>query len=798
MILNTELEHKGDLFPSKIISYSQDVDSILFHTDNNVLLKVTVLRDSLVRFRFTAKGYFSNDFSYAIDKTQSHGFNVLKVTENKDSYKIQTSKIFVVIKKVDCRVGIYELNGDVILEDEIGFHWEECYEYGGNIVKMTKASQAGESFYGLGDKATHLNLKGKRLSNWATDQYAFQKDQEPLYKVVPFYIGLQNEKAYGIFFDNSFHSHFDFCNERKNITSFWADGGEMNYYFIYGPKMADVVTTYTHLTGKPEMPPLWALGYHQCKWSYFPESKVKEVTNKFRELQIPCDAIYLDIDYMEGFRCFTWSKEYFPDPKRMVAELAKDGFKTVVIIDPGIKIDKGYFVYDEALSKDYFCKRADGPYMKGKVWPGDCNFPDYTNPTVREWWAGLFKELISEVGVKGVWNDMNEPAVMDVPGKTFPMDVRHDYDGNPCSHRKAHNIYGTQMARATYEGVKRFAYPKRPFIITRSAYSGAQRYSSSWTGDNIATWEHLWIANIQMQRMSLSGMGFTGSDIGGFAEQPSAELYTRWIQLGVFHPFCRTHSSGHHGEQEPWSFGTEVVDITRKFVELRYQLLPYLYTMFWNYVNDGVPMLKPLVYYDQADIQTHYRTDEFLFGNQMLICPILEPNAQGRRMYLPKGNWINYWTNEVLEGSREFWVATDYDQIPIFIKEGAIIPKYPIQQHVGQIENPNLTLQIYYKFGKETSVVYEDAHDGYDYNKGRYSYKTFKLTGKQNELIILQHIEGLFETQYETVKIDLKSLPFNVASIEIDKEKFEFEQVNFKNNTFDIPKDFTEIHIIGS
>jgi alpha-glucosidase len=507
MIINTELEYKGDLFPSKIVSYTQEVDSIFFHTDNNVILQVTVLRDSMVRFRFTTKGYFSNDFSYAIDKSQSHGYNALEVTEEKDHFKIKTSKVSVIVQKHDLRVGIYDLEGKTILEDEIGFHWEENYEYGGNIVKMSKVSRDGESFYGLGDKATHLNLKGKRLENWATDQYAFAKDQEPLYKVVPFYIGLHDDVSYGIFFDNTFRSFFDFAHERKNVTSFWADGGEMNYYFIYGPKMSDVVKTYTHLTGKPELPPLWTLGYHQCKWSYYPESKVKEVTNKFRELQIPCDAIYLDIDYMEGFRCFTWSKEYFPDPKRMVAELAKDGFKTVVIIDPGIKIDKDYWVYKEGLEKDYFCKRADGPYMKGKVWPGDCNFPDYTNPEVREWWAGLFKELVSEIGVKGVWNDMNEPAVMEVSTKTFPLDVRHNYDGNNCSHRKAHNVYGTQMARATYEGVKRFAYPKRPFVITRSAYSGAQRYTSSWTGDNIATWEHLWIANVQMQRMSISGMG---------------------------------------------------------------------------------------------------------------------------------------------------------------------------------------------------------------------------------------------------------------------------------------------------
>lgn len=799
MITNTELDHKGDQFPSKIVSFEKDADSIYFHTNNNVILKMTILRDSLIRFRYTTKGYFSNDFSYAIDKSQSHGYNQLEVVEESHYYLIKTSKVFCKINKKDLKVSIHDIDGFTILEDEIGFHWEECYEHGGNIVKMSKVSKDGESFYGLGDKASHLNLKGKRVENWAMDQYAFHKDQEPLYKVVPFYIGLHHNKAYGVFFDNTFRTYFDFCHERRNVTSFWAEGGEMNYYFFYGPKMSDVVINYTHLTGKPELPPMWTLGYHQCKWSYYPESKVKEITSKFRELKIPCDAIYLDIDYMEGFRCFTWSKEYFPEPKRMVAELAKDGFKTVVIIDPGIKIDKDYWVYQEALEKGYFCKRADGPYMKGKVWPGECNFPDYTNPEVREWWAGLFKELVSEIGVKGVWNDMNEPAVMEVPGKTFPNDVRHDYDGNPCSHRKAHNIYGTQMARATYEGVKRFAYPKRPFVITRSAYSGAQRYTSSWTGDNVASWEHLWIANIQMQRMSISGMGFTGSDIGGFAEQPSGELYARWIQLGVFHPFCRTHSSGDHGEQEPWSFGEEVIDITRKFVELRYQLLPYLYTMFWQYVNEGTPMLKPLVYFDQDDFHTHYRTDEFIFGNQILVCPILEPNAQGRRMYLPKGNWYNFWTNEFIEGKKELWIKTTFDQIPIFIKEGAIIPKYPVQQYVGELQFDELVLDVYYKLGKEKSTVYEDAQDGYDYNKGRFSLRTFTLNGKEKELIIQQHTEGTFETQYSKFKINLNGLPFKVKKIELDNEKISLDQVRLNgDNSLIIGKDFTELHLFGS
>ncbi len=798
MITNTSLEYKGDLYPSKIVSYEHEGDSIFFNTDNKVILKVTVLRDSLIRFRFTTKGYFSNDFSYAIDKSQLHGYNFLELTEEETYFQIRTSKVKCKIQKADLRVWIYDLNDFLILEDELGFHWEESYEYGGNIVKMSKSSKDGECFYGLGDKATQMNLKGKRVENFATDQYAYQKEQDPLYKVVPFYIGLHNKQSYGIFFDNTFRTFFDFCQERRNVTSYWAEGGEMNYYFIYGPQMQDVVTTYTDLTGKPELPPLWVLGYHQCKWSYYPESKVKEITSKFRELKIPCDAIYLDIDYMEGFRCFTWNKNYFPDPKRMVAELAEDGFKTVVIIDPGIKIDKDYWVYKEALEKDYFCKRADGPYMKGKVWPGECNFPDYTNPVVREWWAGLFKELVSEIGVKGVWNDMNEPAVMEVPNKTFPMDVRHFYDGNPCSHRKAHNIYGTQMARATYHGVKRFAYPKRPFVITRSAYSGAQRYTSSWTGDNVATWEHLWIANIQVQRMSISGMGFTGSDIGGFAEQPTGELYARWIQLGVFHPFCRTHSSGDHGNQEPWAFDEEVINITRKFVSLRYQLLPYLYTMFWQYIEEGLPMLKPLVYYDQEDTQTHYRNDEFIFGNQILVCPILEPNAVGRRMYIPRGEWYNYWTNELFVGGREIWVDTKFDEIPVFVKAGAIIPKYPVQQYVGELEFDELTLDVYYKNGKEQSGVYEDAQDGYDYKKGRYSHLSLRSIGKEKELIIQLHKEGKYDTPYSKYKINLIGLPFKVTEIEIDNERIEFDKISFESNNFLIvDKEFNELHIVG-
>ena len=800
MITNTELEIKGNQFPSNIIAYEKNVDTFHFFTANGVTLQVTVIRDSVIRFRYTTTGVFDKDFSYAITKYANKGYDILDIEETKTEYRITTEKLICSINKADAKVALYDANDKALInKDEIGFHWEESYQYGGNIVKMSKVSVKGESYYGLGDKPTHLNLKGKRFQNWVTDSYAYGKDTDPIYKAIPFFTGLSNGKSYGIFFDNTFRSYFDFAQERKDVMSFWAQGGEMNYYFIYGPEMNDVIANYTDLTGKPhQMPPMWSLGFHQCKWSYYPESKVKEVTSTFRKLQIPCDAIYLDIDYMEGFRCFTWNKEYFPDPKRMVKELSDDGFKTVAIIDPGIKIDMDYDVFKEGLENDYFCKRADGPYMKGKVWPGQCYFPDYTNPEVREWWSGLFKELIEDIGVRGVWNDMNEPAVMEVPNKTFPDDVRHDYDGNPCSHRKAHNIYGMQMARATYKGLKKFAYPKRPFVITRSAYSGTQRYTSSWTGDNVATWEHLWIANIQAQRMSMSGFSFAGSDIGGFAEQPDGELFARWIQLGIFHPFCRVHSSGDHGDQEPWAFGDEVTDIVRKFIEMRYQLLPYLYTAFWKYYSDGTPILKSLVMFDQADIQTHFRTDEFIFGDKMLVCPILEPNSKGRRMYIPKGDWYNFWNDELITGGKELWVNSDMDTMPIFIKAGAIIPKYPIQQYVDEKQMDQITLDLYYKLGKEKSFLFDDSHDGNDYRKGKYSFRTFKLSGKEKQLILQQHKSGRFDADYKTFKIHLHGLPFKISKIEVDNEEIDLKKVKPNgDNILIVDKDFNELHIIG-
>tara|TARA_R110000744_G_scaffold172960_6_gene291736 strand:- start:3522 stop:5924 length:2403 start_codon:yes stop_codon:yes gene_type:complete len=798
MITNTELEYKGNLYPNHIVEFSQDSDKIYFTTDNGVVLQITILRGSIIRFRYATNYNFEPDFSYGIDPDATMGYSKLEVVENDTEYIISTARLNILVDKKTLRTQISDLEGTIINEDELGFHWEENYEYGGNTVKLSKITQSGESFYGMGDKAMHSNLKGKRVENWVTDQFAFAKEQDPLYKAIPFYVGLNKGKAYGIYFDNSFRTGFDFSQERRNITNFWADGGEMNYYFIFGPDMSKVVSSYSSLTGTPELPPMWALGFHQSKWSYYPESNVKEIASDFRKHRIPCDAIYLDIDYMDGFRCFTWDKNHFPDPKRMISELEEDGFKTVVMIDPGIKVDRDYWIYNEALENDYFCKRGDGPLMHGKVWPGECNFPDFTNPAVREWWAELYKEFMSDLGVHAVWNDMNEPAVMEVPTKTAPLDTRHNYDGHPCTHRKAHNVYGMQMVRATYEGVKKYVYPKRPFVITRAAFAGTQRYSSTWTGDNVATWEHLWIANVQVQRMCLSGYSFVGSDIGGFAEQPDGELFARWVQLGIFHPFCRVHSSGDHGDQEPWSFGSEITDIVRKYVELRYQLLPYLYTMFYKYTKENIPMVQSLVFFDQEDSQTHFRTDEFIFGEKILVCPIQEPNAQGRRMYIPRGDWYDFWTNEHVTGGKEKWVAAEIDMLPIFVKAGAIIPKYPVQQYVGEKKIEELVLEVYYKEGTEASEVYEDANNGYDYRKGRYSLSNYKLTGKENSLTIQLFKDGTFDTEYEMVRLSFHGLPFEIVNVMVDNEEISIESLSVNDSDdLRINKNFTLLHLSG-
>ncbi len=783
---------QGKDFPGIIRKFYKEGDKFFFDADKTKL-EVKVLTDSIIRFRFNSE-YFAKDFSYAIDPNFEGAGHNADYSDSEGFYTIATREVKIIVNKINLKIRIENLSGDLICEDESGYHWEPNQGYGGNYVYCSKEIQPNECFYGLGDKATDLNLRGKRFLNWGTDTYGFAKEQDPLYRNIPFYYGLHDGMGYGMFFDNSFQTFFDFGHENPNVASFWAEGGEMSYYFIAGPELMKVAERYTLLTGRPELPPIWSLGYHQSKWSYFPESKVWEIAYEFRNRKIPCDVIHLDIDYMDGFRCFTWDQERFPDPKRMINELReKAGFETVIIIDPGIKIDPEYKVYKDGLERGFFCKRQDGDLMRGKVWPGECNFPDFTNPKVREWWSDLTAPF-KDQGVSGVWNDMNEPAVFEIG--TFPDDVRHNYDGLDVSHRRAHNVYGMQMARATYEGLKKYNPEKRPFVLTRSGFAGVQRFSAVWTGDNVSSWEHLWIANVQCQRLSVSGISFCGTDIGGFIGVPDGELFVRYIQMAIFHPFFRGHSSNDHGNKEPWAFGPSFEPLIKQAIELRYRLLPYIYTTFYQYVTNGTPMIRPLSFIAQHEKESYLRMDEFGFGDQLLICPIKEAATFSRKMYLPAGHWYNYWTGKLVKGGHEITVEANLDQFPFFVKAGAVLPHFPVIQHTKE-EIKDITLHIYYSVSRHSSFLYADDNEGYGYKKGAFLTKKFTVFGNRRQMRIICDAAGDFVPPYKKYTIEIHGLPFIPKGYEIDDKMTKLPaRQKSKSISFTVSGEFKKIRIL--
>ncbi len=808
------LQQKVEYFPGRVTRWREEFPQVYrFDCDNHVSLRMHMLGDDLIRFRFATQPVFESDFSYAILPEFEQEEVKVKIIERESFFRIQTSKLEIRLDKQGLRCKIYDRKGFLLCEDEKGFHWEKD-RHGSDIVQMSKRVQKDEVYYGLGDKSCHLNLRGTRKQQWVTDSFGYHQESDPLYRAIPFYYGLHGGLGYGIFFDNSFQTFFDFAKERPDASSFWAHGGEMNYYFFFGPELMRVAERYTDLTGRPELPPQWALGFHQCKWSYYPEAEVRRIADEFRTRRIPCDAIYLDIDYMDGYRCFTWDKALFPDPAGMIASLQQDGFQTVVMIDPGIKYDPSYFVFQEGMEIDAFCRRSDGPLMIGDVWPGPCVWPDFTRPDVREWWSGLYRDLVRKMGVAGFWNDMNEPAVFKSETKTFPDDVRHDYDGHPCSHRKAHNVYGMQMTRSSLDGIKRYAYPKRPFLITRATYSGGQRFASAWTGDNNATWDHLLLASTQCQRMAISGFSHIGTDIGGFNGMPDGELFVRWLQLGIFHPLMRVHSIGYNDagddtidtqtvasnmererrDQEPWSFGEEFTPYAKAAIELRYRLLPYLYTAFWQYVQKGTPLLRPLSFLDQQDVDTLHRQEEFGVGDSLLVCPVSKPGVQGRYLYLPQGLWYDFHSDEVMKGGHEVWADVSLGDIPLYVKAGSVLPLGPVMQYTREKRIHTLDLHVYYKNGHQESVLYTDAGEGYDYENGGFRLHSFSVNGSVQGFSLSQRQSGQFEPDYQHYRIVLHGLPFVPKECLVDSDVTE---VQYTSGTIEIliERDFRRIDL---
>lgn len=760
----------SEVTPQKITSVSAQENKISFLKDNDFSLDITFINEQIFNFRLKNTFDPEPEFSYSIDEDFIlHQSDVTyKLTEEADLYRVTLQKYQICVRKEDLKITILDNQNQLIVQNSHQPYNLKYSIHKGYYSCSTNLEITPETYYfGLGDKTGNLCLNGYKYTNWCTDAFGFHDKTDELYRSIPFFISQKFNATFGFFFDNTYRSHFDFGATNPEVLKYSAEGGELNYYFIGGKNQIEVIQNYTQLTGLSALPPIWALGYHQCRWSYFPESRVLEVAEKFREEQIPCDAIYLDIDYMEEYKCFTWNKTYFPDPKKKIDYLKSIGFQTIAMIDPGIKVEKNYIIFESGLQQNAFCRRSNGQLMVGPVWPTSCVFPDFTHPEVRNWWGKCYEELYITHGISGFWNDMNEPAVFKVDNLTFPNEVIHHFEGYTTNHAKAHNIYGMMMAKASWEGMEKLNPNKRPFLLTRSNFSGGQRYAAIWTGDNVASWEHLRLANIQMQRLAMSGYSFAGSDIGGFVDQPDAELMIRWMQLAVFHTFMRTHFMGNkdHGssevdlltilasesknriDREPWSFGNETTKYLKSAINMRYQLLGVVYTAFYHYSKNGTPIIKPL--FLELPLNNHSITTErdFIFGDHLLVSPILESKQEKQIIHFPAGDWYDIYTNQKYSGNEEKSVEISLDNIPFFVRAGAIIPILPVRQHTGE-EIQEMKLNIY--FGKQNieSYLYEDEGEGYSYLNTAFAYTTYLYSVTESTISISRKKEGNWNQNY--------------------------------------------------
>ncbi len=684
----------------------------------------------------------------------------LSVEERGDCLWISTGMVQVAVRS-EFQVDFYDGNGDPVCEEyrgkrvpleRVSAEMRKVLEKEGHgafqqeklAFEVVKKLQGTEHFYGLGDKTGFLDKRHYVYEMWNTDDPSPQVDcYRALYKSIPFFLALTGEHVYGIFLDNPYKSLFDMGQESEDYYYFGAEGGNLNYYYIAGESLAEVLKGYTGLTGTCPLPQKWTLGYHQSRWGYTTWKDVEEIARNMRKRGIPCDSIHFDIDYMQDFKVFTWNRErYHGDPDGFLKKLSEQGFKPVVINDPGVKREAGYPIYEEGVKKGYFARTPEGEVYINAVWPGDAAFPDFGNPDVRKWW-GDHHSFLLEKGVRGIWNDMNEPASFNGP---LPDDVVFTDEDRPADHRRMHNLYGHLMAKATYEGLRRLD-GRRPFVITRACYAGSQKYATCWTGDNHSIWAHLQMAIPQLCNLGMSGMPFAGTDIGGFGSDTTEELLLRWVQVGCFSPLFRNHSAMGCRQQEPWQFGERAVEIYRKYVKLRYHWIPYLYDLFWEEERTGAPILRPLVFHYENDPAACVCNDEFLFGERILVAPVVQQGAVKRMVYLPAGEWYDYWTGEKVEG--ENWVIRDapIDLCPIYVKAGSVIPTMEPMDYVGQKETDTLVLEVFP--GRGQYDHYLDNGEDFAYREGR--YHQYRFTVDEAGTVQGQILCGGYERPYKKI-----------------------------------------------
>ncbi|HEY5463264.1 MAG TPA: glycoside hydrolase family 31 protein [Hanamia sp.] len=719
-------------------------------TVDNAEVQLSVYSPTVVRVRM-APAKMEVGASYAVIQEATDKFK--SITDNKDNIILATDSLKIVVQKNPLRINFFNSMGQWLDGDSpsLGISWQ-----GTQMTSYRKLTD-DEKFIGLGEKTGPLNRREQSYVNWNTDAPGYGINQDPLYSTLPFFMGIHSNSVFGIFFDNSYKSFFNFGGSTDSTMYFFgAEGGPVNYYFFGASTVTGQLKDYTWLTGRMQMPPLWSLGYQQCRYSYMSQEQLLDVAHRMRQDSIPCDVIYCDIDYMRGYRIFTWNPETYSDPKAMTDTLKALKMHLVTIIDPGIKIDSnGYEPYLTGMLHHYFARYPDGQPYTGSVWAGRSHFPDFTRDEVRKWWGENFKVLIDN-GVTGFWNDMNEPSAW---GQDIPPLIEFGEGNNTVTLKKARNIYGMQMARATFEGTKDLLNGNRPFVLTRAAYSGIQRYSAMWTGDNNPTDDHMLLAYRMINSMGLAGEAFDGVDVGGFLGNPSPDLMVRWMSLGTYTPMFRNHTAKGNTSHEPWAWGEENEILIRHSIQTRYRLLPYLYSSFYATHLSGIPINRTLAidYTHNENVYDSRFENEFLFGPSMLVAPVASTN-NAEQVYLPDGNWYRFGSDKKYTGNSITWVGSPLNDLPVFIKEGAIIPMQNVVQSTADNGNGIMYLNIWYGDNANSFTYYEDDGTTYQYEKGKYYLRDIDFKPQQKE-ILLNGVQGDYVSKFRNVHLVLHGFP---------------------------------------
>ncbi len=740
-------------------------------------VEVVALAPDLFRVGLFADGRPVDYSSEAVVKTDWHPGD-LRVAAQIGTATITTSAARALVQLEPLRLRFEDAAGRRFAEDdpELGMGLLPLAPGGGRLVdplgspsRVYKRHAPTEHYFGCGERTGGLEKTDSHQVFWNSDPpHEHTASLNNLYVSIPFLLALDQGAAWGLFLDNPGRVEFDLAREHPARSWFGADCGDLVYYVFAGPTPAAVLDRYTELTGRTPLPPLWALGNHQSRWGYKSADELRAIAREFRARGIPCDALYLDIDYMDGYRVFTWDRERFPDPAGLIAELGAQGFRVVTIVDPGVKADEGYAVYRDGRAADLYCKTYQGAEYHNVVWPGTCAFPDFINPRTRNWWGDQHRGLL-DAGVAGIWCDMDEPTMFIPTPSTMPPDIVQPGGGTPRLHAQVHNLYGSLMARATREGLARLRPERRPFVITRSGYAGLQRDALHWTGDNSSWWEHLWMSMPQLQNLGLSGLAWVGTDIGGYGGHATGELLVRWVEHGIFQPFCRNHAAWDARPQEPWAFGERYEAPIRNLLRLRQRLIPYLYSLFDECHRTGAPLLRPLLFAYPDDETTYNADDEFLVGDALLVAPIARPGVAHRAVYLPRGTWFHYWSGARFDGPAHVLAHAPLGEPAIYLRANHPIPLWPAMNHVDEQPPDPLTLLVYPAEGVGTLTLYEDAGDGYEHERGDYARTHITCATTADTVTLeLSEQEGAYQPPRTHVELALRGLGARPRAVRLD------------------------------